>query len=248
MGHKYDKKKISLMRDAGKICSSILKEVVSNAKEGVSLIELNTIAESLCRDHNVTPAFKGYEGFPAAICAGVNDVVVHGIPDQYVLSDGDIVSIDFGIKYHDIFSDVSVTVPVGKVSKEADRLIQTVKEATLAGIAAAKPGNRVGDIGNAIQTVAESSGFSVVREMVGHGIGHKLHESPNIPGYGRPGSGSELYRGQTLAIESIINQGGPEIFISSEDGWTSYTNDGMLSALFEHTIVVDDKPEILTAW
>jgi methionyl aminopeptidase len=248
MVNRYDEKKIALMTEAGKICSSILKEVTSSAKRGVTLNEIDALAESLCYKNNVLPAFKGYKGFPSTVCIGIDDVVVHGIPNDYALADGDVLSIDLGIVYKGVISDTSVTIPIGTVSEETTKFINTVKESVLAGISKAKPGNFVGDIGAAMEAVALKGGYSVVKEMVGHGVGYKLHEDPNIPGYGIPGTGQELYRGQTLAIEAIINQGSPEIFISKEDGWTTYTNDGMLSALFEHTVVVDDKPRILTAW
>ncbi len=245
---KYDTDKIEKMREAGVICSRILKQLQDQVAIGVALIEIDQLAEELCRKEKVIPAFKGYGGFPAVICAGPNDIVVHGIPDDYRLQSGDILSIDFGIKYEGVFSDTSVTLPLGEVTKQAQRLIDVTKEATLAGIREARPGNHVGDIGFAMQNVIESNGFSVVKEMVGHGIGRELHESPYIPGYGNKGKGEKLERGQTLAIEAIVNQGSDQIFISSDDGWTSYTEDGMLSALFEHTIVVDEEPEILTAW
>lgn len=248
MSHKYDNDKIEKMREAGRICSSLLSELKNMAKEGVSLIEIDRKAEELCKINKVRPAFKGYDGFPASICLGPNDIVVHGIPDEYELYGGDILSLDFGIEYKGVYSDVSVTLPVGEISSSAQKLINATKEATLAGIAAAKPGNTVGDIGYAMQKVVESNGFSVVREMVGHGIGRDLHESPYVPGYGEKGDGEKLYKGQTLAIEAIVNQGARDIFISSDDGWTSFTEDGMLSALFEHTLVVDEEPEILTAW
>jgi methionyl aminopeptidase len=178
----------------------------------------------------------------------VNSVVVHGIPDDYVLKKGDIVGIDFGIKYQDVFSDCSVTVTIGEVPKDVKNFVETTKRAVLNAIAQAVPGNCTGDIGNAIQTTVEKQGYSVVREMVGHGIGYQLHEDPYIPGFGQKGHGDKLYRGQTLAIEAIINMGGPEIVISRDDGWTTWTKDGMLSALFEHTVVVDNTPRILTKW
>lgn len=240
---KYDPEKIVKMEEAGVICSEILRNVLSKVSVGVSLIELDQYAEQLCIDNKVIPAFKGYEGFPATLCTGVNDVVVHGIPDDYVLEDGDVLSVDFGIKYKDVYSDTSYTVIIGEVSDEIKKFVNVVKDATLAGIANAKPGNHVGDIGHAMQEIVEKNGYSVVKEMVGHGIGYDLHEEPYVPGYGRKGKGQELYRGQTLAIEAIVNQGLPDIFISIDDGWTSYTEDGMLSALFEHTIVVDQKPK-----
>jgi methionyl aminopeptidase len=244
----YDPKKIEKMTRAGEILHMIFKELVAKAKEGVSLIEIDDLANDLCRENKVTPAFKGYEEFPASVCIGVNDVVVHGIPDDYVLKNGDIVSIDFGIKYQDVFSDCSVTVVIGEVSPAVKNFIETTKRSVLNAISMAIPGNHVGDIGNAIQTTVEKQGYSVVREMVGHGIGYALHEEPYIPGFGNKGQGEKLYKGQTIAIEAIINMGSPEIVISRDDGWTTWTKDGMLSALFEHTVVVDNTPRILTKW
>lgn len=181
------------MEEAGVICSEILRNVLSKVSVGVSLIELDQYAEQLCIDNKVIPAFKGYEGFPATLCTGVNDVVVHGIPDDYVLEDGDVLSVDFGIKYKDVYSDTSYTVIIGEVSDEIKKFVNVVKDATLAGIANAKPGNHVGDIGHAMQEIVEKNGYSVVKEMVGHGIGYDLHEEPYVPGYGRKGKGQELY-------------------------------------------------------
>ncbi len=240
--------KIEKMTQSAQICSEIFDKVISEVKAGVSLKYLDEIAEYECKKHSVKPAFKGYGGFPATICTGVNDIVVHGIPDDYILVDGDIVSVDFGIKYEDVFSDMAKTLGIGTITPNAKKLLEATKEALFAGINAAKTGNTVGDIGNAIESVAKRNGFSVVREMVGHGIGYDLHEEPNIPGYGRKGSGDKLYSGQTIAIEAIINEGSPDIFVDSDDDWTTFTEDGMLSALFEHTVIVDNKPTILTAW
>lgn len=244
----YDKSKIEKMRIAGKICSDIFREIGKAVKPGVSIIQLDNLAEELSKEKSVLPAFKGYEGFPGSICASLNDIVVHGIPDNTVLAEGDILGVDFGIKYEDVYSDMSFTFSVGEVTSREKKLIEVTKQAVLAGIKEATLGNRVGDIGAAIQDVVEKAGYSVVREMVGHGIGYDLHEDPYVPGYGKSGKGDLLYRGQTLAIEAIVNEGGREILISSEDGWTTYTEDGMLSALFEHTVVVDEPPEILTSW
>lgn len=240
--------KIEKMRKAGVILSQILSEISSMAKQGVTLLEIDDRAEQLCKEYNVKPAFKGYDGFPKTVCVGVNNVVVHGIPDGYVLKDGDIVSLDMGIKYQGVFSDCAVTVGVGKISDIAKKLMNATKQAVLNGIKEARPGKRVGDIGYAMQTTVEKQGFSVVEEMTGHGVGYELHETPFIPGYGEKGTGERLYEGQTLAIEAIINEGKPEIRISREDGWTSTTKDGKLSALFEHTVVVGKEPLVLTKW
>lgn len=248
MKHYVDIDKIEKMRKAGEILSVILADISSMAKPGVSLLEIDNRAEELCKQYDVKPAFKGYDGFPKTVCVGVNDVVVHGIPNEYILKEGDIVSLDMGIKYKGVFSDSAVTVGIGKISDIAQKLINATKQAVLNGIKEAKPGKRVGDIGYAMQTTVEKQGFSVVVEMTGHGVGYELHETPFIPGYGERGTGERLYEGQTLAIEAIINEGKPDIRISREDGWTSTTKDGKLSALFEHTVVVGKEPLVLTKW
>jgi methionyl aminopeptidase len=240
--------KIEKMKEAGVILSKILKEISLMAKAGTSLLDIDNRAEELCKQNNVTPAFKNYEGFPKSVCVGVNNVVVHGIPDEYVLQEGDIVSLDMGIKYKDVYSDCALTVAVGKISDSAKKLIEATRLAVLRAIKEAKPGKTVGDLGYAMQSTVEAQGFSVVREMTGHGIGYHLHEEPFIPGYGNKNSGEKLYEGQTLAIEAIINEGKPGIYISREDGWTSTTKDGKLSALFEHTVVVGKEPLALTQW
>lgn len=247
---RYDEQKIEKMRIAADICSDIYQEIISSAKPGVTTMELDQLAESLCKKYDVIPAFKGFEGFPATLCISNNDVVVHGFPGDEVLKDADLLGIDMGVKYKDVFSDMSMTIPVGGEYKtpEIKRFVETVKKATLAGIAQAIPGNKVGDIGHAMQSVVESAGYTVVQEMVGHGIGYSLHEDPYIPGFGDKGEGETLYKGQTLAIEAIVNQGSRDIVIDADDGWTTYTKDGKLSGIFEHTVIVDQEPEILTKW
>lgn len=241
-----DEKKITKMREGGRILAGILKEILDDVTPGVSTGELDAKAEKLCLSHKVKPAFKGYQEYPAVICVGPNDVVVHGIPDETVLEEGDILSIDIGIIHKDVYVDMARTVPVGTISKSKMKFIKTSQKALKNGISVAKPGNTIGDIGHAISSTVEEKGYSVVREMVGHGIGYALHEDPSVPGYGEPGTGEILYDGQTLAIEAIINEGMPEITVSAADGWTSRTKDGKLSALFENTIVVSNKSEILT--
>ncbi|MBN2100869.1 type I methionyl aminopeptidase [Candidatus Dojkabacteria bacterium] len=241
-----DEEKIKKMREGGRIAASILRKVLVSVKPGVTTQELDKYAEDLCHKEGVLPAFKGYQDFPATLCVGPNDTVVHGIPGTTGLKEGDIVSIDFGIKYEGVYLDMARTVGVGKISSNAEKFIETVGKALENAIEEAKPGNTVGDIGYEIQSTVEEQGYSVVREMVGHGVGYKLHEEPMIPGYGNPGEGEALYEGQTLAIEAIVNQGSYEITISRKDGWTTKTKDGKLSALFENTVVVLEKPEILT--
>ncbi len=248
MKNYVDIDKIEKMTEAGVILSDINRELREMTKVGVSLLEIDDKANELCKKYDVIPAFKGYDGFPKSVCVGVNDGVVHGIPDEYVLKDGDIVSLDMGIKYKGVYSDSAITVGVGKISDVAQRLMEATKQSVLNGIKEARPGNRVGDISAAMQETVEREGFSVVREMVGHGVGYELHEEPYIPGYGHPGTGEKLYEGQTLAIEAIINEGTPDIVISKKDGWTSTTKDGKLSALFEHTVVVSKEPLVLTKW
>jgi methionyl aminopeptidase len=194
----------------------------------------------------VVSAFKGLRGFPAHICTSVNEEVVHGIPKKLVLKDGDILSLDVGIRYANYYADCAITAPVGNPSPKAKRLIQTAQEALLRGIAQARQGNRLHDISFAIQSYAESCGFSVVRNFVGHGIGTQLHEEPEIPNFGRPHTGCELKNGMVLAIEPMVNEGTSEVSILS-DGWTAVTRDKKLSAHFEHTVYISpDGPQVLT--
>jgi methionyl aminopeptidase len=241
-----DKKKIAKMREGGLVLVEIMKELIDMVNPGISTLEIDGAAERMCGEKAVKPAFKGYQGFPATICVGPNDTVVHGIPDDRTLEEGDIISIDMGIIFDDVYLDMARTVGVGDISADARDFVNTVRTALEKACAAAKVGNTVGDIGYQIQSVVEEAGYSVVREMVGHGVGYELHEPPSIPGYGSPGEGEKLYDGQTIAIEAIINQGSPRIEISREDGWTSTTKDGMLSALFENTVLVSEESEILT--
>lgn len=241
-----DEEKIEKMRKGGQIAAEIFQKVLEKVEIGVKTSEIDKYAEKLCKDYSVKPAFKGYKGFPAVLCVGPNDTVVHGIPNGEPLEEGDIVSFDFGIIYEDVYLDMARTVGVGEISPSAQKFIDITQKALNKAIKKAKPGKTTGDIGHAIQSTVEANGYSVVRQMVGHGIGYKLHEEPAVPGFGLPGSGSLLYDGQTLAVEAIINEGISEITISQEDGWTTKTKDGMLSALFENTIVVGKKSEILT--
>ena len=207
---------------------------------------LDNLAEELTKKKNAVPAFKGYRGFPFSICASVNQMVVHGFPSKRPLNEGDILSIDFGTLYNGFYGDSAITVPVGKISKNAERLSQITKESLFKGIEKAIPGGRLSDISNAIQTHVESAGYSVVRVFVGHGIGSKLHEEPQIPNYGSPGVGIRLKAGMTLAIEPMVNENGPDVKILA-DGWTAITKDGGLSAHFEHTIAITENgPDILS--
>ncbi len=215
-------------------------------KPGVTTAELDAAAERLVRAAGAEPAFKGYRGYPATLCASVNDEVVHGIPGDRAVSEGDIISLDMGVKLDGFYGDSAVTVPVGKVTDEVQRLLQVTQESLQKGIAQVRLGGRVSDIGHAIQEHVEAAGFSVVREFVGHGIGAQLHEEPQIANYGEPGRGPRLAEGMVLAIEPMVNMGKPAVKVL-RDGWTAVTRDGSLSAHFEHTVAVTkDGPLVLT--
>lgn len=235
------------MRDANRIVAEILAELREQITPGISTMELNEIGESLAAKRNARPAFKGFNNFPYALCASINEEVVHGMPSlKRILREGDIISLDFGVVHKDFYGDAAITVPVGQVDDMSRELIQATEEALYRGIAQAAAGNRLSDISHAIQSHVEAKGFSVVREFVGHGIGRSLHESPQIPNYGSPGLGVRLKPGMVLAIEPMINQGeyGVEIL---GDGWTAVTKDRSRSAHFEHSIAITENgPEILS--
>lgn len=243
------KEEIEVMRKAGKILARIVIDLEKAVKPGVSTGQIDELAYQMCVDFNVKPAFKGYGGFPATVCTGLNDVVVHGIPgNDEVLQEGDILSIDMGVILDGFYSDHAVTVGVGEISKAAQKLIDGTRLSRDNGIKNAVEGKTLGDIGFAMEETANLFGFSVVKQMVGHGVGRHLHEAPEVPGYGEKGKGMKLKEGMTLAIEAIINQGDENIYTSKEDEWTTRTKDGKLSALFEHTVVVGKtQPIILTA-
>lgn len=247
MIHLKSRQEIAVMREANRIVARILAELRARVAPGISTMELNELSEALAAEHCVRPAFKGYNGFPAALCASVNEEVVHGIPSRKrILREGDIISMDFGLIYQSYYGDSAITVPVGKVDDAAMALMQATEESLYKGIEQAVPGNRLSDISHAIQGYAESRNFSVVREFVGHGIGRNLHESPQIPNYGLPGLGVRLQAGMVIAIEPMINQGVSEVEVL-EDGWTAVTKDRRLSAHFEHTIAITENgPEILS--
>lgn len=237
---------ITLMRQAGKIVAAILKKLREQVRPGMETRELDIIAARELEKWGAKSSFKGYHGFPAYLCASVNDEIVHGIPGKRVLREGDIVSLDFGAIYDGFQADAAITVPVGKISPTARKLIETTKGALKAGIGAARPGARLGDISVAIQNYAESRGYSVVREYTGHGIGQEMHEDPLIPNFGVPGSGPVLQKGMTLAPEPMLNIGDWHTRLA-DDCWTVLTADGSLSAHFEHTIAITDgDPEVLT--
>jgi methionyl aminopeptidase len=237
---------LARMRVAGRIVGEILALLRERIVPGVTTAELDRLAESECRRRKVKPAFKGYGGFPYTICASPNAKVVHGFPDGTPLREGDILSIDFGVVCDGYYGDAAFTAPVGRIDAEAARLLAVTARSLELGIAAALPGGRLSDISHAVQTCVEAEGFSAVREFVGHGIGRALHESPQIPNFGPPGQGPLLKPGMTLAIEPMINAGGPGVKVLG-DGWTAVTVDGRLSCHFEHTVAVTDNgPEILT--
>jgi len=242
-----NREEIAVMRDAGRIVCEILDELQRSVAPGVSTWDLDRLAESLIYKKGAKPAFKGYLGFPCCLCASVNYEVVHGIPSKKrKLEAGDLIKLDFGVVFKGYYGDSARTIPVGKVTAEAEALIEATRESLEHGIRAVVDGNRIGDIGHAVQSVVEPRGFSVVRDFVGHGIGKKLHEEPQIPNFGQPGTGMKLREGMVLAIEPMVNAGTFHVEML-EDEWTAVTLDRRLSAHFEHTVVVTGNgPEVLT--
>ena len=237
---------IELMRESNLLVGMTLGEMAKWIAPGITTLKLDKIAEEFIRDHGAQPGFLGYGGFPNTLCISVNEVIVHGIPNSYALREGDIVSIDCGVVKNGFNGDSAYTFCVGEVVPEIRQLLKTTKESLYLGIEHAVEGKRIGDIGHAVQTYCEARGYSVVRELCGHGIGKKLHEEPNVPNYGRPGTGPLLKNGMCIAIEPMINAGSHEVKVLS-DRWTTVTADGSLSAHFEHTIAVTpDGAVILT--
>jgi methionyl aminopeptidase len=238
---------IKLMREAGLVVSSILDDVCAAAKPGVSTWELDKIAAKGIDKHKVTSAFLGYHGYPAVLCTSINETVVHGIPrKEHVLQDGDIIGIDFGIFKHGFCADSARTVMVGKVSAEKRKLVETAQQSLDKAIEVCTVGNRIEDIGAAVQEYCENRGYSVVRQFVGHGIGTRMHEDPAVPNYGSPGKGKRLKRGLVIAVEPMVNAGAPDVEIL-EDQWTAVTKDRSMSAHFEHTIaILDEGPWVLS--
>ncbi len=236
------------MRDAGRLVGEVLSELAAHVAPGVSTGELDVLAEKRILQAGATPAFKGYHGYPAAICTSINDEVIHGIPSgRRLLQEGDVISIDVGVLLHGYFGDSAITLPVGPVSEEAATLLRVTEEALYKAIEHMRPGKRISDIGHAVQQHVEAYGFSVVREFVGHGIGEAMHEEPQVPNYGEPGRGPRLTEGMVLAIEPMVNAGKPAVKVLA-DGWTAVTRDGRLSAHFEHTVAVTaGEPWVLTA-
>jgi len=243
-------REIETMAAAGRIVAGTLALVRRHVRPGVSTADLDRIAEDFIRSHpGARPSFKGLYDFPATLCTSINAEIVHGIPSpRRLLAEGEILSVDVGVALEGLHADSAATFPVGDVSDEAERLLRVTQEALVAGVAQARAGNYVGDIGHAVQQVAESAGYSLVRELVGHGIGTSFHEEPQVPNFGKPKRGARLTPGMTIAIEPMVNAGAPEIR-TLEDKWTVVTADGSLSAHFEHTVAIQEdgaSPRILT--
>jgi len=239
-------REIEIMRRSGKITSKTLEMLIASVKPGMTTAHVDKMAEDSIRSMGGIPTFIGYHGYPSTICASVNEEVVHGMPGSRVLNDGDLLSIDIGTTLDGYVSDSAVTIAIGNVSLEAKRLMRVTQECLMFGISQMKRGNRLSDIGHAVQTHAEKNGYGVVRDLVGHGIGTKMHEEPQVPNYGTPGQGPELRIGLCLAIEPMITEGTWEVE-TLQDGWTVVTADGKLAAHFEHTIaIMDEGPRILT--
>ena len=228
---------IELLRINGELVSKTLAEVGKNVAPGVSTKQLDRVAETFIRDHGAVPNFLGYDGFPASICTSVNDVVVHGFPSDYILREGDIVSVDLGTLYKGYNGDSAYTFPVGEIDANTRKLLDVTKASLYKGIEAAVEGNRVGDIGHAVQTYVESFGFSVVRELEGHGIGKGMHENPGVPNFGKRGKGAKLINGMTICIEPMVNAGNKSVYLD-RNGWAVHTSDRRNSAHYELTVVV----------
>ena len=248
MIHYRTDSEIELLRKAALLVGKTLGEVGKHIRPGIRTIELDKIAEEFIRDHGAIPAFKGYEGFPGSLCVSVNDAVVHGIPGNYELRDGDIVSVDCGTILNGYVGDSAYTFTVGEVSEEIRLFLQRSKESLYKGIEQAVAGNRIGDIGYAVQSYVEQFGYGVVRELVGHGVGRKMHEDPQVPNYGKRGTGTKLAEGMVIAIEPMITFGKRNI-VQERDGWTIKTKDRMPAAHFEHDVAVrNGKAEILSSF
>jgi methionyl aminopeptidase len=248
MIHRKTPEELDMMAAAGRIlvrCHEILR---SKARPGVTTAELDQAAERFIRSQGAEPAFKGYRGFPGSICASPNSMVVHGIPGSYELKRGDILSVDIGVIYDGWVADAAITHPIGNVTPVASRLLATTRAALFAAVDHCHPGNRLGDVSHAVQARVEADGFSVIRSLVGHGIGRDMHEDPQIPNFGEAGTGPELEEGMVLAIEPMVNAGSHHVRMGA-DNWAVYSQDGSLAAHFEHTVAITgDGPRILTPW
>jgi methionyl aminopeptidase len=238
---------VERMARAGAVVADVLALLGERARPGVTTEELDALADEYIRSQGGHPTFKGYRGYPASICTSPNDMVVHGIPGPYALGEGDVLSVDVGVTLGGFVADSAYTFPVGEVSSDAERLLDGCRSALAAGIEQCRADNHLSDISHAIQVATEEHGFSVVRSLVGHGVGRAMHEEPQIPNYGEPGRGPVLAPGMTFAIEPMINAEGPDVIVH-DDGWSISTSDGSLSAHFEHTVAItEDEPRILTA-
>ncbi|MCG2711753.1 MAG: type I methionyl aminopeptidase [Candidatus Omnitrophica bacterium] len=246
MSLKKTKSELAKIKKASIIVAKTLKLLKAKIRPGITTKELDTEAEKFIRKSGAVPAFKGYRGYPASICASINEEVVHGIPGGRILRGGDIISVDIGVELDGFFGDAAITYPVGRISKQAEKLIDVTREALYKAINMAKKGNYLSDVSHAVQSHAEKAGFSVVRDFVGHGIGTSLHEEPQIPNFGEPGQGLKLEAGMVLAIEPMVNAGTSKVVVL-DDGWTTITRDKKLSAHFEHTVcVTNEQAEIFT--
>jgi methionyl aminopeptidase len=239
---------VDQMALAGDILVRCLKILESKVRAGVTTKELDEVAEKFIRSQDAEPAFKGYRGFPGSICASPNSMVVHGIPGDFALARGDVISIDVGVVKDGWVADAAMTFPVGQVSAEAEKLLTVTKGSLFAGIEQMRPGNHVGDVSAAIQRHVEAEGLSIIRTLVGHGVGREMHEEPQVPNFGEPGKGPELEEGMVLAIEPMVNAGGPNVRMA-DDGWSVFSEDDSLAAHFEFTVAVTPEgPRVLTPW
>ncbi len=239
---------IRAMRESNKIVATVLAEIKPLIKPGVRTEELDEYANTKAREMNAVPAFKGYRDYPSSLCTSINEEIVHGIPSSRVLKEGDIISLDFGVAYKGYYGDAAVTYPVGEISSQSKKLIETAEQSFYKGFEQMKAGNRISDISHAIQSYVESQGFSVIRNFVGHGIGLSLHEEPQVPNFGSPGKGVKIREGLVLALEPMISVGNWEVQIL-DDGWTAITKDRSLSAHYENTVAVTNNgPEILSKY
>ena len=239
---------VDQMAAAGDILVRTMKVLKSKARPGITTLELDEAAEKFIRSQGAVPSFKGYRGFPGSICASPNSMVVHGIPDDYECKRGDVLSIDIGVTYEGWVADAAVTVPIGPISTEAKNLLEVTRNSLFVGIEQMVAGNHLGDVSHAIQSSVESNGLSVIRTLVGHGIGREMHEEPQVPNFGEAGRGPELEEGMVLAIEPMVNAGGPLVRMG-DDGWSVFSEDDSLAAHFEFTVAVTpDGPRILTPW
>ena len=239
---------IEMMAAAGSLHATCMKSLIAMARPGVTTRELDQAAEKLIRSQGATPSFKGYRGFPGSICASPNSLVVHGFPSDRPLERGDILAIDLGVTKDGWVADGAVTLPIGPVSTDAERLLEVTRLALFDAVEQARPGNHLGDISHAVQERVEGAGMSVIRNLVGHGIGRDMHEDPQVPNFGQPGRGPLLEEGMVLAIEPMVNVGGPEVF-TADDGWSVFSSDDSLAAHFEFTVAITaDGPRILTPW